>query len=311
MTTKIPARPGPRQDDGFFGPDSVTWEISRHPIVTLVNAMNGAAYTALSSETSQAVVDHSKQFTDPIGRSKESVYWLITSVFGDKADATRAGKWVYGKHTPVKGNDPVSNTKYSPHRPDLALSGHCLIWDGSIRAYEAYVRKLSANEIDQFWREGLIAAQLMGIDTETAVSMFGSAPVPFPHTRAEWLDIYEKHIHPRLNLSSAARSIIDSTGSGFFAPRWARPGFKAAFWASNELMVAVMDPRARAIYGRPRSDLRAASTRAAGRPLARLLELPPVREGFERGLLGERCHELLTEARAIRRRRQNSMPQPT
>ncbi len=311
MTAKIPARPGPRKDEGFFGPGSITWEINRHPIVTLVSAINGAAYTALSSETSQAVVDHSKQFTDPIGRATETAYWMVASVFGDRAEATRAGKYVVGKHARVKGSDPVSNTHYSPSRPDLALSGHCLIWDGTVRAYNAYVRELSDEEIDTYWREGLIAARLMGIDTETPVSINGAEPVPFPHTRAEWLAIYEAHIHPRLNLSAAARSIIDSTGSGFFVPWWGRPTFKAGFFAANDLTVAIMDPRARAIYGKPRSAARAAATRAVGRGLARLLELPPVRDAYERGLLGERGHELLCEARAIKRGLRFVMPLPT
>jgi hypothetical protein len=49
----------------------------------------------------------------------------------------------------------------------------------------------------------------------------------------------------------------------------------------------------------------------AGRRLARLLDLPPVRDAYERGLLGDRGHELLTEARAIVRRRRHVMPLPS
>lgn len=154
-------------------------------------------------------------------------------MFGDRAEATRAGKYVVGKHARVKGSDPVSNTDYSPSRPDLALSAHCLIWDGTVRAYNAYVRELSDAEIDTYWREGLIAAPLMGIDTETPISIDGAEPVPFPHTRAAWLTIYEAHIHPRLNLSAAARSIIDSTGSGLFVPWWAHPTVNAGFFCGQ------------------------------------------------------------------------------
>lgn len=76
-----PARPGPRKDEGYFGPGSITWE-STGTRSWRVSAIHGAAYTALSSETSQAVVDHSKQFTDPIGRATETAYWMVASVFG-------------------------------------------------------------------------------------------------------------------------------------------------------------------------------------------------------------------------------------
>jgi uncharacterized protein (DUF2236 family) len=302
MSVKIPARPGPRQDAGFFGPGSMTWEIQSHPMVLLAGLANGAIYTALSSEVSQSVVDHSKQFTDPYARLQETSYWVIASSFADRAEATRAGHWLKGVHKPVKGPDPVSNTEYSPHRADLALAGHCLIFDGNIRIFQAYGRKLSDAEIDQYWQEGLVAARLMGIDTETPVSFNGSTPVPFPQTYAEWLPIYDAYIAPRLNLSAAARKIIDSTGSAFFVPWWGRPLFKVGYWSVLEATVAVMDPNARAIFGRPRGTWRAASTVVAGRLLGRGLALPPVRNTIESSLFGSRSHELLSEARELRRK---------
>lgn len=308
MTVKIPARPGPRQDDGFFGPGSLTWEIQGHPMTLLVGAVNAAMYTALSSEVSQAVVDHSKQFTDPYARAQETAYWVVASAFADTAEATRAGKWVQGVHRPVAGRDPVSNTDYSPSRPDLALAGHCLIMDGNIRAFQAYGRKLSDAEIARYWREGLIIARLLGIDTESPVSFNGAAAVPFPQSYEQWLPIYDTAIAPRLNLSAAARKIIDSTESGFFVPWWGRPAYTAAYSATIEATVAVMRPEARAILGKPRSAWQAAAARTAGRQFGRLLDVPAARDGLERGLLGPRCHELLTEARAIQRRRRAAMP---
>src|ERR1700733_1663902 len=104
----IPARRGPRRDDGFYGPGSLTWEVVAHPAMIVSGARN-ILYTALISEVAQSVNDHSTWFTDIVSRAQETAYWVYASVFGDTEEARRAGLWVQGKHAKVKGHDPVSH----------------------------------------------------------------------------------------------------------------------------------------------------------------------------------------------------------
>jgi uncharacterized protein (DUF2236 family) len=284
----IPKRHTPRADNGLFGPSSLTWEVMGHPI-SVIGASRSAVYTALGSAVAQAVCDHSIFFDDPLTRTQETAYWSYTSVFGDTEEARRAGKWVQGKHAKVVGYDPVSRSDYSPSRPDLAIAGHCLIWDSNLAAFETYVRRLSDSERDIYWREGFLAAQLLDIELST-----------LPQTWDQWRHYYQTHIAPALNYSAAGNRIIISTKAARFAPAWARPLVKAGVWLSQELTLATLSPTERQVFGNPRSAARTALTRQLGALLATLLNTPPLRHPLERSL-GGNAHELLTEARRIQR----------
>ena len=291
MSVKIPARPAPRQDAGFFGPESITWEIVGHPVVA-VAGMRNVVYSALSSEVSTAVRDHSKHMVDPLSRVKETAYWVYASVFADTIEARRAGKWVEGLHRKATGYDPVSRTEYSPLRDDLAIAGHCLIWESQLIAYETYVRKLTPAEREQYWIEGLRVPELLGIE-----------PAIIPPTWAAWQEHYESTIVPHMNYSAAAHTLVDFTRSARYVPFWARPVMKLALAGLEELTTATLGPTERAMYGIPRSAARLAVIRAAGRMLAAVAALPPVRDGIEL-YLGRRIHEMMNEARSIAKNHQ-------
>ncbi len=283
----IPKRKGPRQDDGFFGPESLMWEVIGHP-VTAIGLTRGTFYTALSSEVTQAVHDHSKFFTDTVGRAQETAYWLFASAFGDRQEATRAGKWVQGRHAKVKGHDPVTDKQYSAGRPDLAIAGHGLIWDGFRVVYETFVRPFTPAERDRFWQESLIVAELMGID-----------PAIIPPTPQDWHSCYKAEIQPGLCYSTVAAEQVEFTKWGRFAPVPARPAAVVGFRLLLEMTLATLGPIECATLGEPRSELRIAATRRLGREFWRAATLPPVRDQLERAY-GTHVHELLCEARVIK-----------
>lgn len=286
----IPTRKGPRRDDGLFGPNSVAWEVLGHPVSGIANARS-AVYAALGSEVAKAVDDHSIVFDDFTRRAQQSTYWTFTSVFGDSAEAHRAGKWVDGKHAKVKGYDPVSDSEYYPYRRDLAIAGHGLIWESNLAAYETYVRRLTPQERETYWREGLIAAGLLNIDVET-----------IPPTWGRWEEYREREILPKLSYSPSTDRIMTYARSALFAPRWARPAMRPVMWAFEELTLATMPPVARRILGKPRSQSRISATRFVGRHIAALAALPPIRNAIERAN-GPDVPSLLTEARQITRSR--------
>jgi uncharacterized protein (DUF2236 family) len=284
----IPARLGPRRDPGFFGPDSVTWQVFANPVVVLIGAARNVLYTALSSEVSHAVNDHSTHYLDPINRALETIYWMYATPFGDTEEARRVGLWVQGRHAKVTGIDPVTNTDYSPSRPDLARKAHGLIWEASLIAYETYVHPLSVAQRDQYWREGFATAELLGIDTAT-----------LPPTWDAWRDYYDTEILPRLNLSPAAHRLVQFTSTGGFMSPLTRPPFRLAWNLLIELTLTTVGPTERGVFGQPRGNARLAATRHLGRGLVAAAALPPVRDEIER-TYGPRIHELLSEARAIR-----------
>ncbi|WP_100461186.1 oxygenase MpaB family protein [Mycobacteroides abscessus] len=283
---KIPKSPGPRCDDGLFGPGSITWEVAGHPVVGLAGWRN-AIYTALSSGVSQAVVDHSKQMIDPWSRVRETAYWVYISVFSDTVEARRAGKWVEGMHRKSTGYDPVAGRDYSPFREDLAIAGHCLIWDSQLAAYETYVRVLSDAEREQYWQEGLRIPELLGID-----------PQIMPQTYADWLRYLDSVIRPGLSYSIAGHKIYDFTVSATWVPFWGRPAVRLLFRLVDELTLATLGPIERTTYGKPRSPWRLALTRRAGVKIAALTARPALRNLIERAL-GARIHKVMSEARKI------------
>lgn len=295
MAMKIPKRPGPRQDDGFYGPDSVTWQIASHPVFVIA-AIRNVLYTALSSETSQAVVDHSKQFTDPIARGQETMWWAMATVYGDTAEATRAGKFVAAKHRRVRGHDPVSHTEYSPMREDLAIIGHCLIWESLLVAYETYVAELTPRERERYWQESFRAAELIGIDVQT-----------LPQTWEDWRVYYEEELRPTLNYSTAADRIVEGTRTGQGYPGWLAPGMRVVWWLALEFTLPTLQPLERGLLGGSTSAARAKAVRMIGRPAFAIAALAPVRDLVQRAG-GARTQELLKEAREISRRRDGSGP---
>ena len=297
----VPKRQGPRQDNGLFGPDSVAWEVFGHP-VTLIGALSSAMVSLLFSEVAQSINDTGVTRTDPLRRLEETTYFGYSAVFGDAAEAHRAGKFVQGRHNRVRGHDPVSGNDINPMRPDIAIPGHAWTWLPPRWAYETYVRRLTPSERARYWEEGFAWAELVGIDTSTKQYTSNGVTVSFPQTEGEWNEFYESFVVPRLNFSSATRTVFSDQHAAAFAPVWARPLVRAAFAASEQLALASIEDLPRELLGGTRSHLRVKATQLVGRALIFGATLPPIRNRIEKHLLRGHTHELLCEARDIQRR---------
>lgn len=282
-----PPRRLPRVDDGFFGPDSITWTIHSHP-VALVGLIRNTLYSALLSEVSQALVEHGKTLIDPIARGQETAYALYTMVFGDTAEATRAGQYTQGKHAKVKGHDPVSGTEYAPLRTDLAIAAHGIIWESYLIPYETYVAKLTDAEREQYWCEGFAQAELIGIE-----------PAVLPQTWQDWRSYFDAKVFPRLSYSAAANSVVSYRMGASYVDPIVRPIFLLEINTIMELLLATVGPVERALFGRPRSRLRIAATQFVGRQLLAVAGHPNVGDRIIGGF-SDRAAELIREAREMR-----------
>lgn len=304
----VPKRQGPRQDDGLFGPGSVAWEVIGHPVL-LIGALSSAMVSLLYSEVAQSINNTGVTRTDPLRRLEETTYFGYTAVFGDTAEARRAGKFVQGKHNKVRGHDPVSGNDINPTRPDIAIPGHAWTWLPPLWAYETYVRKLTPAERARYWREGFAWAELVGIDTSTTQYTHKGVTVSFPQTEDEWNEFYESYVAPRLTYSSATRTVFSDQRSAEFAPVWARPLVRAVLAVAEEFALASIEiDLPRELLGGTSSQLRLRATRLVGRVLATGMALPPVRDLVEKYGLRGNGHELLTEAREIQRRAGTATP---
>ncbi|MEA2486286.1 MAG: hypothetical protein QOD46_1397 [Actinomycetota bacterium] len=76
-------------DDGFFGPDSVTWRIHMHRCM-LVGGIRALLLQALNPRAMAAVADFSTYKSAPWERLTSTSLYLIDTVFGDRQSATAA-----------------------------------------------------------------------------------------------------------------------------------------------------------------------------------------------------------------------------
>src|SRR5208337_4238116 len=100
----VPVTP---EDDGFFGPASVTWRVSGD-LSAPVAGLRSLLLQALHPLAMAGVDQHSDWRTDPVGRLAATSAYTATVTYGDRATASRAAQRVRVIHEHVRGVDAVT-----------------------------------------------------------------------------------------------------------------------------------------------------------------------------------------------------------
>ncbi len=189
-----------REDDGLFGPGSVTWRImsSRVMWVAVVRALY---LQALHPRVIRGTLQNAPALTEPAdawARLRRTRKFLETRTFGTRAEAGRAGRLVRTIHAPLTGTDP-DGTRYRVDDPELLLWVHC----GEVASCADIARRarlpFSAADLDAFVAEQRTSAELIGLDRAAApASMAG-------------LEAYYEQIRPRLYACDEARQALRLT----------------------------------------------------------------------------------------------------
>ena len=244
-----------REDEGLFGPGSVTWRImsSRIMWVAVVRALY---LQALHPRVIRGTLQNATGITEPAdawARLRRTRKFLETRTFGTVAEAERAGRRVRMIHEPLTGTDP-DGTRYRVDDPELLLWVHC----GEVASCADIAQRsglpFSAADLDAFVAEQRTSAELIGVDRSAApASMAG-------------LDAYYEQVRPGLYACEEAKQALRMTfhppvPDGNFALKLGLPPVAAlAFYTL---------PRwARRMYGRPSgliSDMAAAGGLRAAR----------------------------------------------
>ena len=77
------------EDDGYFGPGSVTWRVSAD-LSAPVAGLRSLLIQALHPLAMAGVDQHSDWRTDPVGRLAATSAYEVTVTFGDRASGRRA-----------------------------------------------------------------------------------------------------------------------------------------------------------------------------------------------------------------------------
>ena len=158
----VPVRP---QDDGFFGPASVTWRVSAD-LSAPVAGLRSLLMQALHPLAMAGVDQHSDWRTDPVGRLAATSAYEVTVTFGDRASARRVAQRVRAIHEHVRGVDPVTGLPYAAGDPALLLWVHAALVDSGLAACALFGTPLTGTDADAYVAEMTVAAELLGVPHE-------------------------------------------------------------------------------------------------------------------------------------------------
>lgn len=154
--------------EGLYGPRSMAWKVNRH-----TDIMFGAGCANLLQLAhpwvSQAIDQHSKTQTDPLGRLRRTFLNVHAMVFGSLDQVLDSAIRVHNIHTAITGKVSETagrtqkNTEYRANQVGAMLWVHATLWVTGLRVYELFHGALSKAERDQYYAESKLFAYLFGI----------------------------------------------------------------------------------------------------------------------------------------------------
>jgi uncharacterized protein (DUF2236 family) len=231
LVSGVPEQP---EDDGFFGPASVTWRLAAD-LSAPVAGLRSVLIQALHPLAMAGVDQHSDWRRDPVGRLAATSAYVATVTYGDRASASRAARRVRGVHEHVRGTDPVTGGRYAAGDPALLLWVHVGLVDSVLAANRLFGTAVTDADADTYVAEMAVAAELLGVPREV-----------IPDSVAA-LEQYLADVRPELRCVPAAAEsmgyMLDPEGMGEEI---------AELWADlREAALAALPGWARDLYGYP------------------------------------------------------------
>ena len=251
---------GTTADNGYFGPDSVSWKVHRE-----VTVLFGGARALLMQAVHPLVVAGATQTgmyeRNPWKRLQRTLILTYTMTFGTKAEAHAAADKINDVHTRINGTDPITGKRYDALDPELLLYVHACLVDSALLFEELTVGTLDDAGRQRFHEEQMLAAELCLVPR-------GDIPSTWQALRA-WLADFEDR--GELQATEGARRVLDLFLDPPSEAQW-RPVLRGV----SRLAYGTLPAGIREMYGVPFGPAKQAAMRAslpvirAARPL-----LPP------------------------------------
>jgi uncharacterized protein (DUF2236 family) len=149
-----------RDDAGFFGPDSVSWQVHRETTVLF-----GGARALLMQAAHPLVIAGARKSgfyqRNPWRRLQRTLALTYAITFGSRADALSAAEHINAVHRSVQGVDEVTGLPYDAFDPDLLLWVHGCLVDSALRFEQLTVGRLDDDGRERFHHEQMVAAELL------------------------------------------------------------------------------------------------------------------------------------------------------
>ena len=250
-----------RDDVGYFGPDSVSWQVHREVTVLFGGArallLQAAHPLVVAGATQTAMYDR-----NPWRRLQRTLVLTYTVTFGTKAGADAAAERINDVHTRIHGIDRVTGKPYDALDPQLLLYVHACLVDSALLFERRTVGRLDDAGRQRFHEEQMLAAEMMRIPR-------ADIPPTVPALRA-WLASF--HHRGELMVTPGARRVFELFRDPPRDAEW-RPVLAGV----SRLAFATLPSPVREMYGIPMSPSRRAAVDATFSAIRTLRPLLPAR----------------------------------
>jgi len=159
-------------DQGFFGPDSVSWRVHRE-----VTVLFGGARALLMQAAHPLVIAGARETgfyqRDPWKRLQRTLMLTYALTFGTRDEARRAADRINAVHRGVHGIDEVTGKPYDAFDPDLLLWVHACLVDSALLFERCTIGRLDDAGRQRFHEEQMVAAELVELPRERIPPTFG------------------------------------------------------------------------------------------------------------------------------------------
>jgi uncharacterized protein (DUF2236 family) len=204
---------------GLFADDSIVRRVNRENVL-LLGGGRALLMQLAHPKVAAGVDEHSDFRRRPLYRLRRTVRLTMAIVFGDRETALAAARNVNRVHARVKGRD------YHALDPDLLLWVHATLVDSALITYETFVRRISASQREDFYRQMNTVAELLGVPPSRFPPTFGDFRKYVDETIATELEVGETAhelsrlvVRPRvLRLPGAAFVPLELVTTGLLPP---------------------------------------------------------------------------------------------
>jgi uncharacterized protein (DUF2236 family) len=222
-----------RGDLGYFGPESVSWQVHRE-----VTVLFGGARAVLMQAAHPLVIAGARETgfyeRNPWRRLQRTLILTYAITFGTKAEAHAAADRINEIHSRIKGIDEVTGLPYDALDPELLLYVHACLVDSALLFEELTVGRLDAEGRQRFHEEQKLVA-------ETVLVPRDLIPPTVPGLRAYLQGVYDEGT---LRVTDSARTVAELFRHPPEGAEW-RPILKGV----SRLAFATLPSELREMYG--------------------------------------------------------------
>jgi uncharacterized protein (DUF2236 family) len=184
----------PRDDPGWFGPDSVTWRIHSEFPGMLAGGLCALMLQLLHPRALAGVYDHSNFRQDLVGRLRRTTSFVAATSYAPAAAVEAVIERVRRIHAQVVGQLP-DGTAYAADDPELLTWVHVTEAYGFLEGCRRYCREISTAIADRYYDEYRRVAEALGARA-------------VPASQAQVLAYFEAQ-QPQLRMDARSREVLD------------------------------------------------------------------------------------------------------